>query len=259
MLDKIACFSFTLWPCKFTLEFSVNLQDTCWQYDISLDSSWQYKFLSQASTAITIFQIGFSLKCAGFSKILSFRLPLCNPQPKTAVVLLHSKFFLCLQPDTVLWNSAEEEQQEQLLSFRHRQQAAGRYKRDHGIRSSTRKFHWVPHHRLQEVSWCSRKSNPGFSGDDWRVCEKASWDAHRNSAGKLHCVGDSRKGDTWASHGALGLISCRDWTSFNWEKWKFTRIEAGCEFFANHPKENCVGKSSNSFEISALHMWFLAV
>jgi hypothetical protein len=39
--------------------------------DISPDFSWQYKFLSQASTAITIFQIGFSLSCAGFSKILS--------------------------------------------------------------------------------------------------------------------------------------------------------------------------------------------
>jgi hypothetical protein len=67
------------------------------EYDISPDFSWQYKFLSQASAAITI-----SLRCAGFSKILSFRLPLCNPQPKTVVVLLHSKFFLCLQPDTML-------------------------------------------------------------------------------------------------------------------------------------------------------------
>jgi hypothetical protein len=80
------------------------------EYDISLDFSWQYKFLSQASTTITNFQIGFSLKCVGFSKILSFRLPLCNPQPKTVVVLLHSKFFLCLQPDIMLWNSVEEEQ-----------------------------------------------------------------------------------------------------------------------------------------------------
>jgi hypothetical protein len=40
---------------------------------------------------------------------------------------LHSKFFfLCLQPNTVLWNSAEEEQQELLLSFRHRQQVGTR-------------------------------------------------------------------------------------------------------------------------------------
>jgi len=77
------------------------------EYDISLDFSWQYKFLSQASTSITIFQIGFSLRCVGFSKILSFRLLLCNPQPKTVVVLLHSKFFVCLQLDTLLWNSTE--------------------------------------------------------------------------------------------------------------------------------------------------------
>jgi hypothetical protein len=49
------------------------------EYDISPDFSWQYKLLSQASTTIIIFQIGFSLRCAGFSKILSFRLPLCNP------------------------------------------------------------------------------------------------------------------------------------------------------------------------------------
>ncbi len=63
---------------------------------------------------------------------------------------MHSKFFLCLQPDTMLWNSAEEEQHELLLSFRHRQQAAGMYKRDHGIRSSRSKFHWVPHHRFKK-------------------------------------------------------------------------------------------------------------
>jgi hypothetical protein len=49
------------------------------EYDISPDFSWQYKLLSQASTTITIFQIGFSLRCAGFSKFFSFRLPLCNP------------------------------------------------------------------------------------------------------------------------------------------------------------------------------------
>ncbi len=36
------------------------------EYDISPDFSWQYKFLSQASTTITIFHIGFSLRCAGF-------------------------------------------------------------------------------------------------------------------------------------------------------------------------------------------------
>ncbi len=66
------------------------------EYDISPDFSWQYKFLSQVSTTIIIFQIGFSLRCAGFSKILFFRLLLCNPQPKIVVVLLHSKFFLCL-------------------------------------------------------------------------------------------------------------------------------------------------------------------
>jgi hypothetical protein len=66
------------------------------EYDIPPDFSWQYKFLFQASTKITIFHIGFSLRCAGFSKILSFRLPLCNPQPKTVVVLLHSRFFLVL-------------------------------------------------------------------------------------------------------------------------------------------------------------------
>ncbi len=93
------------------------------EYLISLDFSWQYKLLSQASTTIIIFQIGFFLRCAGFSKILSFRLPLCNPQPKNVVVFLHSKFFLCLQLDIVLWNSAKEEQQELLLSFRHKQQA----------------------------------------------------------------------------------------------------------------------------------------
>jgi hypothetical protein len=70
------------------------------EYDISPDFSWQYKFLSQASTVITIFHIGFSLRCAGFNKILSFRLPLCNPQPKIVVVLLHSKFFLLLSSCT---------------------------------------------------------------------------------------------------------------------------------------------------------------
>jgi hypothetical protein len=70
------------------------------EYDISPDFSWQYKFLFQASTSITIFQIGFSLRCAEFSKILSFRLPLCNPQPKTVVVFLHSKFFFCAYNQT---------------------------------------------------------------------------------------------------------------------------------------------------------------
>jgi hypothetical protein len=94
----IVCLNLT--PMSFHLQVKKTIDSR--EYDIFPDFSWQYKFPFQASTAITIFQIGFSLRCAGFSKILSFRFPLCNPQPKTVVVLLHLKFFLCLQLDTVL-------------------------------------------------------------------------------------------------------------------------------------------------------------